>query len=291
MKRIVVLGSAVLDHRVWVDQWPPPRGRTRALDYVEDLGGPAAVAAATIARLGGSAALLALVGGDSAGARVAAMLRAHGVDTRDVIARPGAKTPASSITIVPGGERFIVAYPGEGLSDEPGWASVDALDGAEAVVLDSRMPRTASAFAAAARARHLPVVVDFDVDAPDVWRLARLATHAIADEDLAHRAGGPEALLGRLRAEGVWGAVTLGPGGAVFEGGRAAAFPIAARDTTGAGDVFHGAFALALVAGQRESEALMFASAAAAVRCETGHLPDRRAAEALLAARHAARDS
>jgi sulfofructose kinase len=82
----------------------------------------------------------------------------------------------------------------------------------------------------------------------------------------------------------VWGAVTLGSAGVIHAGGRVPAFPVAARDTTGAGDVFHGAFALALVEGCSTDAALVFASAAAAARCESGCLPDRATVEGMLAA-------
>jgi sulfofructose kinase len=133
--------------------------------------------------------------------------------------------------------------------------------------------------------------MDFDVDTADVWTLARLSTHAIADEDLAERTGGPARLLETLRNAAVWGAVTLGEAGVVHGGGRVPAFPVAARDTTGAGDVFHGAFALALVEGQSTAAALVFASAAAAVRCESARLPDRTAVEDVLAAMTSRRDA
>jgi len=285
VKRVTLLGAAVLDHRVWVDEWPPVRRRTRATAYVEDLGGPAAVAAATVARLGVAATFLGLRGEDAAGARVAGFLEAYGADTRRLTVCVAATTAVSSIVIVPGGERFIVSYPGEGLRDDARWVPVDALDDADAVLVDSRLPRAGAALAAAARARYLPVVMDLDVDAPDVWALVGAATHVIADEDLANRLGGAEALLARLTSGGAWGAVTLGARGAVHADGRIPAFPVRARDTTGAGDVFHGAFVVALVEGRRAEEALIFASAAAAVRCETGRLPERRAVEALLAAK------
>ena len=282
MARIVVLGSAVLDHRLWVDEWPPAAGRTPASGYAEDLGGQGAVAAAAIARLGGTAVFAGPRGEDSAGARVAAFLEAYGVDARCMKTFPAGKTAVSSVLIVPGGERFIVAYPGEGLRDEPDWAPLAALEGTDAVLVDSRVLRAGTALAAAARARGLPVVLDFDVDAPEAWALARAVTHVIADEDLARQAGGAGALLARLRADGVWGAVTLGARGAVHGGGRVPAFAVAARDTTGAGDVFHGAFALALGEGQDPDAALIFASAAAALRCETGGIPDRRTVDRLL---------
>jgi sulfofructose kinase len=184
MKPVVVWGGAVLDHRLWVDEWPPGRSRTPAHAYVEDLGGLGAVAAAAVVALGGAATFLGSRGDDAAGARVAALLHECGVDTRHVTVRPGGRTAVSSITIVPGGERFIVAYPGEGLCDEPGPPADGVLDGAGAVLVDCRLPRGAATLAAAARVRGLPVVVDLDVDAPDVWAVVRNATHVIADREL-----------------------------------------------------------------------------------------------------------
>jgi sulfofructose kinase len=284
MKPVIVSGAVVLDHRLWVDEWPPARGRTPAHAYVEDLGGSGAVAAAAVVALGGAATFLGARGDDAAGARVAALLHECRVDTRHITVRPGGRTAVSSIAIVPGGERFIMAYPGEGLCDEPGRHTDSVLDGAGAVLVDSRLPRGAATLARAARARGLPVVVDLDVDVPDVWAVVSTATHVIADLELAERTGGPEALLAKLHGAGVWGAVTLGAAGLVYAGGRVPGFAVRARDTTGAGDVFHGAFALALVEGQSIEAALVFASAAAAVRCARGRLPDRQAVAELLAA-------
>lgn len=282
MPRVVVLGIAVLDYRFWVEAWPPAGGRSPAREYAEDLGGQGAVAAAAIARLGGTAVYAGSVGGDAAGTRLVRFLQSYDVDTRYMQVFPGGRTAVSSVAIAPGGERFITAYPGGGLPDEPYLAPIDAVTEVEAVLVDSRLPRAGTVLAAAARARGLPVVVDFDVDSPAVWALVQTATHVIADEDLATQHGGADALLGRLRAHGAWAAVTLGAGGVRHAGGHQPAFQVAARDTTGAGDVFHGAFALALAERQDPEGALRFASAAAALRCETGGLPDRRAVNRLL---------
>ncbi|HET7264105.1 MAG TPA: PfkB family carbohydrate kinase [bacterium] len=284
MARVLVLGLAVLDHRFWVDAWPPT-GRMPARAYAEELGGQGAVAAAAVARLGGAAIFAGSLGGDPAGTRVAAFLKSYGVDLRHTQVFPGGRTPVSSIAIVPGGERFITAYPGEGLPDEPYLAPIDALDRTQAVLVDSRLPRAGAVLAAAARARGLPVVVDFDLDSPAVWALVRTATHIIADEDVAARRGGAPALLESLRADGLWGAVTLGADGVLHADGRLPAFEVTARDTTGAGDVFHGAFALALAEGRGPEACLRFGAAAAALRCESGSVPDRRAVDRLLSSR------
>ncbi|WP_227537650.1 PfkB family carbohydrate kinase, partial [Klebsiella pneumoniae] len=59
-------------------------------------------------------------------------------------------------------------------------------------------------------------------------------------------------------------------------------FPVQATNTTGAGDVFHGALALALAEGQEPEAALRFASAAGALRARDGETPHRPALEAML---------
>ena len=67
-------------------------------------------------------------------------------------------------------------------------------------------------------------------------------------------------------------AVTRGPRGTIWLDENQAiqetpAFPVDAVDSLGAGDVFHGAFALALTEKQKRRQALRFASAAAALKC------------------------
>ena len=68
-----------------------------------------------------------------------------------------------------------------------------------------------------------------------------------------------------------WLAVTDGPRGVFYLDGNGVkhypAFAVDAVDSLGAGDVFHGAFALALAEGMNEQRALRFASAAAAIKC------------------------
>jgi len=283
MARVVLLGRVVFDQRFWVAQWPPTQNRTRATAYLEDLGGPAAVASATVASLGGSAVFIGPRGDDPVGARVEEFLARYGVDTTHAKIYAGATTPVASVIIAPNGERFMFVYAGTGLHDGPDWVSPDALDGADAVLVDSRLPEAAAALVGMARRRGVPVVMDFDADTPATWAVARLATHVIADEELADRVGGVAVLLDRLWAGGVWGAVTLGPEGVAHRGGRVPAFRVPVHDSTGAGDVFHGAFALALAEGRDPETALVFASAASALRCQTGHVPHRRPLEELLA--------
>ena len=162
-----------------------------------------------------------------------------------------------------------------GLPDDAEWIPLDALETAQAVLVDSRWPAGAMRVAAAARRRGLPVVLDLDHDSAEAWQLITVVSHVIADEDVAAVRGGVDAMMEGIAKQGRWGAVTLGAGGVVSPGGRLPAFRITPRDTTGAGDVFHGAFALALAEGHDETYALAFASAAGAQRCALAEVPRR----------------
>jgi len=273
--RVALLGYACLDYRFWVERFPPAGARTPAGAYRMDLGGPAAVGALTVARLGGAAVFFGRRGDDDAGRRAEAILSAEGVDTHGFRAFAGARTPVSGVLIAPDGERHIFAYRGEGLPDAAEWLPLDALRSAQAVLLDGRWPAGAARAAEAARRQGLPVVLDLDGETAAAMRLAGLSTHVIADEEMAAACGGVDRLLSELTELGVWGAVTQGAAGVVHAAGRVPGFPVTARDTTGAGDVFHAAFALALAEGQAEDAALVFASAAAAQRCALGDVPRR----------------
>jgi sulfofructose kinase len=153
--------------------------------------------------------------------------------------------------------------------------------------MDWRWPEAARLVATAARSAGVPVVLDLDRDVPAAWELAAVATHTIADSTLSEAYGGPARLLDRLTAMGTWAAVTAGREGVIHRGGRVPAFAITVRDSTGAGDVFHAAFALALAEGRSEREAMVFASAAAALRCERGDVPFRAHVAAMLERTHA----
>ena len=96
--------------------------------------------------------------------------------------------------------------------------------------------------------------------------------------------GGIEGLIDKLESIGVWGAVTLGAQGVAHLGGRVPAFSVPVLDSTGAGDVLHGAFVLAIAQGYDELTALRFGVAAGSLRCKLGRVPYLPEVEDLLSA-------
>lgn len=290
MTRILVAGVAVADFLFYVDDFPDAALKYRANDAKIVGGGGAANAAVAIARLGGEAWLAARLGDDPVGGIIAAGLCAEGVDLSLTEVSAGVSS-YSSILIDRRGERQIINFRGRDLSSR-----TDHLIGAPeigAALGDTRWSEGATAAMELARARNVSGILDIEADS-DTTALAAASHLAFSEPGLAALYPGlsPDLALERAIEEyGGWVCVTLGADGVLFFGqdgpGHVPAFAVQAVDTLGAGDVWHGAFALLLGEGWDEVTAIRFANAAAAVKC--GHrggregAPTRAQVEALLA--------
>jgi len=266
------LGAATLDTVLRVPAIPP-HGKVLADACAVFGAGMASAAAASIARLGGRAGIWGRVGDDEAGARWLADLAGEGVDVSAVRVVPGRRTAISTIIVDATGERLIVPFYDPELSRDPSWLPLAALTGAGALLVDTRWPEGAAAALDAARAAGVPAILDADVADPVVLRdLAGRADHVVCSEPglaLLVPSGDLAALAARLPAARVV-AVTLGAQGVrwIADGvpGRQPGFAVTAIDTLSAGDVFHGAYALAVAEGRGIAEIMRFAAAAAAIK-------------------------
>lgn len=295
MARVVCAGIGVLD-QVWeLPALPTAPGKYIASGLRVVGGGMAANAAVAIATLGGQAAWCGRLGADEAGAALLAALRRHGVDTRGVTVAEEARSPTSAVLLDGEGERILAVFPGAGLPEDAPIPS-DVLEGAGAVLADPRWIGGAERLFALAARRGLPRVFDADIAPPAaLHHLARQAEHVIFSErGLVAFCGHADAQAGLAEAAAMLPgqvAVTLGARGSLWwRKGRAVplgAPRVQARDTTGCGDVFHGAYALALAEGAAVMDAARLATAAAALKAARGSgwdsMPDRAAAEALCA--------
>ncbi|WP_237214377.1 PfkB family carbohydrate kinase [Falsiroseomonas oryziterrae] len=294
--RIVCCGIAVLDQAWDLPALPLVPGKYVAGGLRVVGGGMAATAAVAVAKLGGRSAWCGRLGADAAGFTLREGLRRHDVDLSGVtIARDG-RSPTSALLVDPEGERILAVFPGEGLPDDaPVPASL--VDDAAAVLADPRWVGGAERLFALAAARGLPRVLDADI-APreSLQRLAALADHVVfSQRGLVAFSGEADAARGLAMAasllSGTLG-VTLGAEGSLWwRDGTVVPVGtprVAARDTTGCGDVFHGAYALAIAEGAPVLRAARFAAAAAALKAANGNgwdgMPDRAAVEAMLSA-------
>ena len=254
-------------------------------------GGVAANAAVAISRLGGHATLMGAVGSDQVGDVVLDELRAERVDVNCVRRLHATATPESLVIVQPDGSRTIVAHASIDLSrlEEPTLPTGKL----SAVLVDARWPDATRAALKAAQRSRIPGVVDVD-RLPADTALLETASHLVFSEPAMTELTGSDDLDVGLRAVAknmrAHVSVTLGERGVTWVDGdeirHLDGFAVEVVDTTGAGDVFHGAFALALAEGASEIAGFRFASATAAVKCSRpgarAGIPDRASVEEFL---------
>ncbi len=276
-----------------LEHLPEGPGKVIPLEAAEVAEGMAAAQAASIVRLGGRAALWASAGDDATGDRLIAQIGAEGVDCSRVRRVRGARSGFSSILMDRKGSTIIVPQYDPQVMAPPERAP--DLNGFDAVMVDVRWPAAARLALAVARAAGIPAILDADVAAlPTLQELAPLATHIVASEGAGKLlAGAADPAEAAANLAGTYAATIVVTGGGDgcwwSDAGRIRHVPaprVEAIDTLGAGDVFHGAFALLLAEGRPMNEILLFASAAAAIKCTRfgGRLgaPSRAEVEALL---------
>jgi len=293
MPKILCVGALTMDTIFRLDRLPDGPGKVIPLDAVEVAEGMAAAQAASIARLGGNAALWASAGDDGVGDRLVAQISAEGVDCSRVRRIRGGRSGFSSIFMDRTGSTMIVPRYDPDLMAAP--SAAPDLTNFAAVMTDVRWPGAAALALAAAKAAGIPAILDADMASAEILHaLVPLATHIVASESAAKLITGeatPEAAARRLLGSAAFVAVTAGAEGCWWSDRgtihHSPAPRIEAIDTLAAGDVFHAAFALKLTEDAPMAETIAFASAAAAIKCTRfgGRLgcPSRGEVEAFLA--------
>ncbi len=295
-KRILCIGNAVLDQLYMMDSIPTTPGKYFAKSFLEAGGGPAATGSVAIARLGQYARLWSRIGDDPAGDRIIKELRGYGVDLTGLERIKGVISALAAIAVDARGERMILGFMDPNFPQGADWLPLDDIKTFDAVLADVRWQKGAAAVLTEAARLGIPSVLDAD-SSPSLealQTLVPLAGHPIFSEPGLKQYTGdpnPESALRKVAAS-IKGIpyVTLGEKGCLWiEGGKlhsSPAFLVDAVDTTGAGDVFHGAFALALAEGKAGAQAVRFASGAAALKCTRpggrAGIPDRASLEEFL---------
>jgi sulfofructose kinase len=271
MAEVLVLGLAVADFVFGLEHLPDKPVKYRAERGELVGGGGGGNAAVAIARLGGTARLLARLGDDRIGDLILEGLEAERIDTSLVHRSPGGRSSFSAVLVDAAGERQIINYRGDRLVEATGW--IATAPRADAVLADTRWNAGAQALLERAHAWGVPGVVD--AEAPVDITMLQAASHVAFSRQgllsLTAEKSLPKALAQIADALPGWTCVTDGENGAWYMGENGPrnmpAFKVSVRDTLGAGDVWHGAFTLALAEGAEETGAMRFANAAAALKC------------------------
>lgn len=275
---IICLGKSTLDF-IWpIETLPGKGGKLVASDFIELGGGMAATAAVAASRLGRQVAFYGRAGDDSAGHTMLNELAAYGIDVSQFKLFPNARSSVSGIFVDNAGERAIANFRGANIPEEASWLDLNEVAKASAILVDVRWKDGAVAICTHARSHSIPTIMDGEIADIAIYEaMLPLVDHAIFSLPGLHSYGNRTItnhlqILQKVREQGCKvAAVTMGAQGCLWIDNNGvqhqAAFGVNVVDTTGAGDVFHGAYAVAIAEGKDVIEAMRFASGVAALKC------------------------
>lgn len=251
---VICVGQSVMDHRFLVAQTPSRPEKYLANSYQALPGGMATGAAIAAARLGANVHLVSRLGDDANATTLLSILRDESITTSLTERVQGCRTAVSAITIDPNGERQVVHATTDAF-ERGSPLDVARLPVADALVVDPRWPVASLAALHWARRHTIPSVLDADIAPPDVLRklLPHVDWAVFSSHGLDHlfQNGSAKEKLEQAASLGPRHvAVTCGENGVQWLANNQlesiGAINVRANDTTGAGDVFHGALAFGL---------------------------------------------
>lgn len=273
---VVGFGLNSVDYVYVLPEYPSPDSKTGIVQHGRFPGGQIATALTFLARMGLNTKYIGKVGGDDAGRVSLHSFEGESIDISSVLVEQGIQNPFSVILIDQrNGERTVLCHRDarsdfrESELNEEGVCSgrILHLDGYDASALSA---------AVYCQKRQIPVCADLDAVVPHCRSLLENIDFLIVSANFASEFTGiphPEASFKALRQrfKGFL-AMTLGTrGAAAWVGDQCVYFPglnINAVDTTGAGDIFHGAFIFGLLQNWPLAKVMRFANTAAGLSCQ-----------------------
>lgn len=293
---VIAIGGVCWDFVGLVDEMPGLDEKAPLSELVQIGGGLSGTAIAAVAALGGRGKVFGRVGDDDFGDKILAEFRRQGVETSGLQVLPGITSHfAFCIAHRATGRRTIFWKPGTYSRMVERELDLEAATDCRALLVDHHHIRAATEAARYARSKGIPVVGDIERAQPGAEEFLAAVDYPVVPRRFVRELTGADDLEEGVRRMQALGAgtviVTAGEAGATaFIGDQQLhqpAYGVAPLvDTTGAGDVFHGAFAYGLALGFDLPHNLKFASAAAALSCRAlggrGALPTRAETGALM---------
>ncbi|KHE94001.1 MAG: hypothetical protein K8F52_09790 [Candidatus Scalindua rubra] len=292
---VVGLGQCCIDYLGTVEQYPDINEKEEVSNLTVQGGGPVATAMVTLSRLGASTAFIGKISDDSFGDLIKEGLISEHVNIDYIVVEKGKRSQFAFIVIEKDtGKRTVLwsrATVAPLRSDE---INRGVINTAKVLLLDGLMKESSVAAAGYARDAGVIIVVDAGSMREGALALVNLSDFFIASDDFVRQfssANNPKAAAVELLGLGAKTViVTLGEKGSICVTPERIfyqpAFKVKVVDTTGCGDVFHGAFIFGLLQKWGLNETMRFASATAALKCcEIGGrtaIPDLRDVEEFL---------
>jgi sulfofructose kinase len=274
---VVGVGLNATDTLILLPHFPAYAGKIAFDEEILSPGGQVASAMVTCARLGLRVKYIGSVGDDERGRVQMASLRETGINLDDVEVRQGCPNQTAYILIDRStGERTVLWRRDDCLRLAPSSITAEKITCARLLHIDGHDTPAVERAASLARANSIPVTVDVDSIYHGFERVLPLVDYLIASSEFPTQwtnERDPFKALELMQNEyGIRvAAMTLGAHGALarFEGRfvYSPAFVVNCVDTTGAGDVFHGAFCYSVLQGMSLRDSLDFSNAMAALNC------------------------
>jgi sulfofructose kinase len=255
----------------------PERDQKLAMtEFSRQGGGLAATALVALSRLGCRTRYVGRLGDDDHSKFILTEFARERVDTSAVAREPGLRARVSFVIVEEGtGLRTILHSGHAPAAVDPQSLDRETILSARSLLVDSSDPPAARRCVEWMRGAARPTLIDADHYSPEAHAVARACDYVVASHRYATACTGlPDpAAAARALAGDVPGVVvvTAGRDGAHAAAGgdtwHQPAFTVPVKDTTGAGDVFHGAFLFGVLRGWDLYRTMAFASAAAALKC------------------------
>ena len=274
---VVGIGLNAIDYLCRLPRYPVPGEKLRMTGFSRQGGGQVATALVALSRWGLQTMYVGNVGEDEHGRLSLSLLREEGIDISHARTVAGAASQFAIILVQEdSGERTILWERDARIRIRPEDVPRKEIRRSRAVLLDGHDVPASIESARAARTAGVPVVLDAEKVQEGMEELLALSDHIVAASSFVAQLlpeAEPEEGIRDIyrRFSPRTATVTRGAEGASgFDGKetvRVDGIPVAAADTTGAGDIFHAGFLFALLAGRPYPEILAFGNAAAALSC------------------------
>ncbi len=292
---VVGVGLNATDTLILLPRFPSYGGKVPFEREVLSPGGQVASAMVTCARLGLRAKYIGALGDDERGAIQLESLRASDINLDDIEIRPNCPNQSAYILIDQStGERTVLWHRDDCLRIDPASLTPEKITCAKLLHIDGHDTPAVSRAAEIARRHQIAVTVDVDTIYPGFDRVLPNVDYLLASSEFPSRwTHEPDPFRALAMIQDEYGmrvaAMTLGAHGSLarVEGLflYSPGFVVDSVDTTGAGDVFHGAFCYAVIESMPVREALEFSNAMAALNCTAlgarGHIGSRSEVEDL----------
>jgi len=273
----VGIGICPLDYIFIVEKFPQPDDKIDSLYFSRQGGGPVPNALSTLGRFGIPCAFVGKCGRDNDGSTVEEELKLFNVDTSHLILDPESRTPRSFIIVdQSSGKRTVILDRSQSAAMAPDEIDTKLIQSADFLLLDGRDQEAAITAAIIARKSDVQVILDAGSARTGINEILPHIDHLVCSHRFAEQFT-QESDPGKAVLKLAWigfksvvitygskGSIAATPDGQLFEQEAVKAEVI---DSTGAGDIFHGAFIFGLAQKWELPQIVEFASAAAAIKC------------------------